>query len=220
MVKVRLLEFTAESAEIVFKQVIEDSVIKDIPIIGTLAKLCGIGLSIRDRLYTDKIRQFLIAIDEIPEDKRLQFRDAVASGHEECELLVQKILLVIESQSDVEKSELIANLFLAYLDGVIAEADFRRALDVTANYFLDDLKEFLKGDASRGFMRESYEDLESNGLANLVGSPLIGFDKSTPRDLEHLGWPSNSNTVLFESTSFGGVFKRAYHHGEKLRRKS
>jgi len=220
MVKRRLLELTAEGAEIAFKQVIEDSVIKDIPIIGTLAKLCGIGLSIRDRLYTDKIRLFLIAIDEIPEDKRLQFRDAVASGHEECERLVQKILLVIESQSDVEKSDIIANFFLAYLDGVIAQADFRRSLDVTANYFLDDLKEFLKGDAYRGFMRESYKDLEANGLANLVGSPLIGFDKSTSGDLERLGWPNNSNTVLFENTSFGSLFKRAFHHGEQLRHKS
>lgn len=218
--KGKLLELAADSAEIAFKQRIDDSVIKDIPIIGSIVKIYGIGSSIRDRLYTDKIRQFLIALDEIPEDKRLQFRDAVVSGHEECERLVQKILLVLESQSDVEKSELIANFFLAYLDGVLAEAEFRRALDITANYFLDDLKEFLKGDAFRGFMRESYGDLESNGLANLVGSPLIGFDMSTSGDLERLGWPNNSNTVLFESTSFGGVFKRAYHHGEKLRRKS
>src|SRR5690554_196880 len=115
MAKRKMLELTAEGAEIALKQAVDNSVLSEVPIVGSIVKLYAIGSSVRDRLYTEKVRQFLVAMNEVPEEKRLQFREAVISGQEKSERLVQKILLVIESQSDVEKSELIANFFMAYL---------------------------------------------------------------------------------------------------------
>ena len=220
MAKGKILELTAEGAEIALRQVVDNSVLSEVPIVGTMVKLYGIGSSIRDRLYTQKVRQFLVSLNDVPEEKRSQFREVIVSDKEESERLVQKILLVIESQSDIEKSELIANFFLAYLDGVIDGADFRRALDVTAAYFLDDLLQFLKGDGFHGFMHEKYEDLESRGLSSLVGSPLIGFDKTTSDELRRDGWGEGADAVLFESTFFGSTFQTAYHYGARLRKQS
>ena len=220
MAKRKMLELTAEGAEIALKQAVDNSVLSEVPIVGSIVKLYAIGSSVRDRLYTEKVRQFLVAMNEVPEEKRLQFRETVISGQEKSERLVQKILLVIESQSDVEKSELIANFFVAYLDGVMDDADFRRALDVTAAYFLDDLMQFLKGDGFHGFMREKYEDLEREGLSSLVGSPLIGFDKTTSDELRRDGWREGADAVHFESTSFGNTFQKAYHYGARLREQS
>ncbi|MGB3665694.1 MAG: hypothetical protein WA963_01920 [Bermanella sp.] len=220
MTKGKILELTAEGAEIALKQAVDSSVLSEVPIVGSIVKLYSIGSSIRDNLYTQKVRQFLVAINEIPEEKQLEFREAVISSSEESEKLVQKILLVIESQSDIEKSDLIANLFLAYLDGVIDGAGFRRSLDVTAAYFLDDLFQFLKGDGFHGFMCEKYEDLERRGLASLVGSPLIAFDNTTSDELRRDGWQEGADAVLFKSTSFGSNFQKAYHYGARLRKKS
>ena len=220
MAKGKVLELTAEGAEIALKQAVDNSVLSEVPIVGSIVKLFGIGASIRDRLYTEKVRQFLVAMNEVPEEKRLKFRKAVVAGHEESERLVQKILLVIESQSDVEKSELIANFFLAYLDGVMDNAEFRRALDVIAAYFLDDLMQFLKGDGFHGFMHEKYEDLERRGLASLVGSPLIGFDKTTSDELRRDGWREGADVVHFESTFFGSAFQKAFHYGARIREPS
>ena len=62
MAKKRILELGAEGTEIALKQVLDDSVLKEIPIVGSIVKLYDIGTSIRDRLFTEKVRQFLIAI--------------------------------------------------------------------------------------------------------------------------------------------------------------
>lgn len=217
MVKGKILELTAESAEIAFKQVLDDSILKDIPVIGTIFKVYGIGESIRDRLYTEKVRHFLVSVNEANEKKRAHFRSIVLSDQEECNRLIQKVLLIIESQSDIEKSELIANFFLAYLDGVITNPDFRRALDVTSNYFLDDLKKFFSECADRGFIKETYETLESNGLSNLVMSPLIIIDTTSAENLERLGWPEGPKPLLFNMSTFGSTYTRSYQHGKKIR---
>ena len=217
MVEGKILELTAESAEIAFKQILDDSILKDIPVIGTIFKIYGIGKSIRDRLYTEKIRHFLLSVNEANEEKRAHFRSIVSSTQDECNRLIQKVLLVIESQSDLEKSELIANFFLAYLDGVITSSDFRRALDVTAIYFLDDLKYFLSECTHRKFIRETYEKLQSYGVENLIGSALISFDTSSNEYLERIGWAEGPKPMLFGISSFGGTFITAYQHGANLR---
>ncbi len=69
-------------------------------------------------------------------------------------------------------------------------------------------------------MREKYEDLEREGLSSLVGSPLIGFDKTTSDELRRDGWREGADAVHFESTSFGNTFQKAYHYGARLREQS
>jgi hypothetical protein len=221
MAKGKILELIAENAEHPLKQAIDMSVLNDVPIVGSIVKLLEIGSSIRDKLYTEKVRKFLEAINEVTDEKRSKFRESVISGDENIERLVQKILLVIESQSDVEKSELIANFFLAYLDGTIDHADFRRALDVTSSYFLDDLMQFLVGSSTNGIMHKKFEDLELMGLSTLVGSPLIGFDKRTiDQKRRHGGGTEDPDAVLFNQTSFGSTFQVAYYYGARLREKT
>ena len=214
MLKGKIIELTAESAEIALKQAVDDGVLKDIPFVGSLVKLCSIGKSVRDSLYTEKLRAFICALNEVPSEKKDEFISEVKDRKHEIEKLVQKIILVIETQTDIEKSEIIANFFVSYLDGYMDESAFRRSLDVTASYFLDDIVKFV---ANAGFMRTSVEELEFGGLAGLIGSPLIGFDKSTPEELINDGWKEHSFSSLFETTRFGSTFAGAFHYGARLR---
>ena len=217
MAKYQIIELGAEGAEIALKQAVDDSVLKDIPFVGTVVKLIGVGVSIRDNLYLEKIRRFLTSINEVSDSEKHKMRESVALKQADIERLAQKILLILESQSDIEKSEIIANFFIAYLDEVISEVDFRRSLDVVANYFLDDIFLFLREDGYTGFMRQTYESLERRGISNLVGSPLIGFDSVTSNELRNDGWVDDADATLFASTDFGGTFQKAFHHGVRQR---
>jgi hypothetical protein len=217
MSKRKALELLLDGAEVAFKQTVENSLLKDVPIVGSLVKIYEIGASIRDHLYTAKVSKFLLCLDEVPEEDRARLRKSIRYGDGETERLAEKILLVIESQSDIEKSEIIANQFLAYLDSQINSQEFRRALDVTANCFLDDIKQFLEGDGFHGFLRAKFEDLERWGIAGLINSPLIGLDKTSSAELRRDGWGDDSDSVLFESTHFGSCYQKAYHYGRKLR---
>ncbi|MEP4891509.1 MAG: hypothetical protein ABJV04_15905 [Aliiglaciecola sp.] len=217
MPKRKIIELSAEGAEIALKKIIDEGVLKDIPVVGSLVKFLSIGQSIRDSLYIEKLHSFIYALNEVPSEKKEEFISEVKKRKHEVENLIQKIILVIETQTDIDKSQIIANFFVSYLDGVMGESEFRRALDITGSYFLDDINKFVGSPGDFGFKRRSVEDLENDGLHHLIGSPLIGFDKSTPEDLINDGWKENTFSSLFEITNFGLKFKKAYHHGARLR---
>lgn len=214
MSKEKGLELLLGGGEVALKQMVDNSLLKDIPIVGSIVKAYEVGASIRDHLYVAKLREFLQCLDEVPAQKKEEMKRSIVSGERPISTVSEKILLVIESQTDMEKSEMVANFFLAYLDGILSESELRKAIDVTASAFLDDLKEFLKGNGMRGFMRATYEDLERSNISGLVNTPLIGVDSVTMRELREDGWLEAPGSVLFQSTYFGSKFQSAYAHGK------
>ena len=127
MSKEKALELVLDATEVAFKQTVESSLIKDIPIVGSIVKLYEIGASVRDHFYTAKMERFLSCLNDVsPHDKdRLLITISSKKSDGEVGKLTEKILLIIESQSDMEKSEIIANLFLAYIDGKMESSTFR-----------------------------------------------------------------------------------------------
>tara|TARA_R110001592_G_scaffold358315_1_gene662986 strand:+ start:470 stop:1126 length:657 start_codon:yes stop_codon:yes gene_type:complete len=216
--KSKFAELVMDGAEVALKQTMENGLLKDIPLVGSLVKIHEVGASVRDALYTAKITKFLQSLDDVsPEDKE-RIKDTIKNKKENIEKLTQKILLVLETQTDIEKSNIIANVFLAYIDNKITEIDFRRALDVTASYFLDDLLCFLEGKGSNSFMLSTYEDLEYSGISGLINSPLIGIDSTTQRDLKRQGREDEMGIALYASTHFGTSFQSAYYYGSSMRK--
>lgn len=118
----------------------------------------------------------------------------------------------------MEKSEIIANLFLAYLDGKISSLNFNRALDVTAFRFIIDLYNFVNATKDTGFMKVFYDSLERHGISNLTSFPLIIVEQSTRDELRTDGHKvDNIALALYQMSSFGYEYQFAFLYGNKLR---
>jgi len=219
MSKDKVAELIMDGAEVAFKQTLESSLLKDIPIISSIVKIHEIGASIRDQLYTAKISKFLLCLNEISDTEKERMLELISHDSKEIEKLSEKIILILESQSDIEKSDIIANLFLAYIDNEIESSDFRRALDITSSIFLDDLKEFLKRDGFHGFMLQTYEDVDYDGLSGLINTPFIAIDNTPPEELKQDGRGELVGVTLYKSADFGFTYLKAYHYGRRLRHK-
>lgn len=216
MTKEKAMEIVLDGIEIAVKHSLNESVLKDVPIFGTIIKLYEVGTSVRDSLYIYKIEKFLNCLDDISEQKKTEVTISIRDNNEEVQRLSQKILLILETQSDIQKSEYIANFFLAYVSGKLNESDLRRALDVLSNCFLDDLNNLISD--SRSFILSTYQELESMGYTSLINSPLIGLDNSTPSELRSNGWSDDeASSVFYKSTDFCHVFCSAYKFGALLR---
>ena len=63
-----VIEILAESSEVVIDQGLRDGLLKDIPVVGFVAKSIDVVSSIRDKLFASKIVRFLEAIEEIGEE--------------------------------------------------------------------------------------------------------------------------------------------------------
>lgn len=113
--------------EIALDSVLEDSVLKEIPIIGTIASICKVGMNIKDRYFAKKILRFLEAVknkgtdDEFYNDFREKMKDK-----EYAQKIVERIVIIIDDMKEETSAVYLAALFRAYIDKYITFTEFKR----------------------------------------------------------------------------------------------
>jgi hypothetical protein len=56
----KFLEASLEGAEAIADALIENEVVKSIPVVGTAIKILSGGLDLRDKIFVSKIQRFLV----------------------------------------------------------------------------------------------------------------------------------------------------------------
>ena len=120
------VELPAEILEFTIDQVIDESIFKEIPIVGWLAKGVSITRSISDRIFHHKILRFLIALEKVSESKREKFRANVENDPNFRRKVGEHLLLVLNKIDAFEKTTLLAKCF----DHFLTE-------DIDYQYFVD-----------------------------------------------------------------------------------
>jgi len=94
-------------------------------------------------LFADKLVEFLQALDQMTPEAREKFTEKMAESQEETQKVGETLLLVLEKITALDKAQILAYVFIAYTQGRIGSADFRRLADAIDQAFIDDLKELL-----------------------------------------------------------------------------
>lgn len=133
-----LAPLSGELAEAALDGILEDGVLKDLPVVGSLIALYKTGQSVRDHLFTKKLMTFLGGVQQLSKQERAVVLGKVAANPEAAGEL---LLLALERMDSMEKPALLAKTFCLLADGHITAAEFhslRRVIDVV---HLDDLPE-------------------------------------------------------------------------------
>ena len=134
------IDIISDIAEVGLDAVLDDGLLKDIPIISTAVSLFKIGKTIHDRVY---VKQLGVFIDEIRkhtvnEEKRQKhinkIRENEASSNKELEYL----LVIIARYIGYEKPRMLAKAYLAYLEEKISWVEL--------TVFSEIIDRFLPGD--------------------------------------------------------------------------
>jgi hypothetical protein len=72
-----LKDLTLDLGEVALDAAMHQGLVKDVPILGSLAKLCAIGATIRDYVFAKKVLAFLNGLKHIPPHKRRQMIDSL-----------------------------------------------------------------------------------------------------------------------------------------------
>lgn len=135
-----LKEIAIDIGELTLDSFLEDGIVKDIPIIGAIAKFYSLGITIRDRIFEIKILKFLKGLEDIPIEKREAFVKKI-SGSKKFERKVgQHLLVVLERIDDLDKPALLSKIFAAFVNEEISYDFFRRLSFVVDKLFLPDLE--------------------------------------------------------------------------------
>ena len=183
-----LQDASKELVEVGLDAVLEDGLVKDIPIIGTLSSLIKVGRNISDRLFAKKILAFLVCIDGVSVLDRQSMIDKINDSKKYKVKVGEKLLFMLDKADDDEKASWIGQLFKAYLEKKLSYQDFLlgskllNAIDresflnfldlnseymVTIDYELSDYSDFYWTLISSGFYSLNVES--TNGEINTNG---------------------------------------------------
>lgn len=113
-------------AEVMLDQNLADGVLKDLPIVGILAKLARANQSISEKLFLRKLVRFLGALKDVPIEDRAKLFEKYPDFSDEQRILGENLLLALERLDDIEKPEVLARFFGACMKAEIDYITFTR----------------------------------------------------------------------------------------------
>lgn len=199
-------ELSGDIAELTVDQFIENDLLKEIPFFSVFYKSIKTAQGIRDALFAMKVYKFIKEFQKIKEIQKSKFFDKITSDRKERIRVGQTLIMILDKIDDVDKTELIANLFAAYIKSDLTKSEFIQLCSIVEKAFLENLKLFFK--------MEKYDDLSDEIQANLgsVGLmiPIIDeksmYGKSVIIDDEN-----NRNHIVYVKSRLGIKLRKSCH---------
>ena len=124
---------------------ISDGILKEIPIVKSIVSVLRIGKNIHDR---NLLKQTLTFINEfnnnnISIEKLNRYREGIENNDKKCEEELGRVLLLLNSYIDKEKSIMLAKLFKAYINMEINWNKFCEYSEIINRLFIQDF-DFLR----------------------------------------------------------------------------
>ena len=123
-----ICDTVGDLAEVGLDAVMDDGILKDVPILSTVVGLDRIGHTIRER---HEIKQLALFVAELnrgctDESKRKQLLEKLNSDTRKSKQEIEYILVVLDNYLEYEKSQMLAKLYIAYLEETITWAELLR----------------------------------------------------------------------------------------------
>lgn len=164
-------ELSADLVEAILDQSVGDGLIKDIPILGSLAKLQTAFGAVRDHIFTKKVAYFLLALAKVPDEQRTNFLTSVAKRGEERKV-GETLLVLIDRLDNYDRAELLAKVFASFINERLTMDEFRRLARV--------VEQIPPGSTSalRTFYSPHHQGIETGGefLTQFAGLGLVTIE--------------------------------------------
>ena len=162
------IEIISNTSEVVFDAFLEDGIIKDIPLIGTLYKGINLVSSIQDRLFTRKLYFFLKQLENTDYQKRCQTINQIENDQSFKSKIGHKILFIIDKCEDDEKAELMGFLFKEFLEEKFTYEDFLKLSTLLNTLSITDISLiFTNRNLINYFLKDNPNFYLSSGLFNV-----------------------------------------------------
>ena len=129
-------------AEVGLDTILEDGILKEVPILSTAISIYKIGSSIAERHHLKKLVVFLDAINNgiVDESKRMEYQQKFEENKKFRNKELEYILVLIERYISYDKPQMLAKLFLAYLDNKITWMEFAKYAEIIDRLFQGDVQ--------------------------------------------------------------------------------
>lgn len=133
-------DIAAEASEIALDSILDEGLLKDVPVFGWLIKSYSVARTIQERLFLKKIANFLIGTKDIPEADRMSFLDQISADPEFSKSVGESLVLLLDRHEDFQKSVILGRAFSRYVCKEIDYPMFLKLAKTIDLAFIEDLK--------------------------------------------------------------------------------
>lgn len=179
--------------------IFEMELLDEIPVVKTLSAIVKTGYQFRSR---NLIRQTLVFIKELNdgianEEEKERVATKIQAGGKEAQEEIERILLILESNLEIEKSQILARFTLAYVRELIDVSEYYESTDILTRLYLSDIPLLL--------------DVYNKVVEDSVGEELYRIDRLNgmgliTKSLKRIGSGREDSDIKI--TTIGRVFCR------------
>jgi D-ribose pyranose/furanose isomerase RbsD len=159
----------APQAEVALDSAIDSDLLKNIPICGQIISIVKFSFDVRDVLLARKVKEFLNGMTSQQIEK---LKKKLSSDERYRERFTEKVVLLLDRQSDMEKAGILAKVVSAYADDVIDRGTMERLFDAVDRLFVQDLQVLTAfynlSDDILDFIEQHFDSLQGLALSGLV----------------------------------------------------
>lgn len=144
--------------------VLDDGLLKDLPVVSTLVAFGKVGFSIRDRLLTQKIEKFLSEVATLSWAERASAVDDLAGTEGKQEKVGSLLLDMLDKADMEEKPRLLGKLFVALGRGEILSDDYLRMVTMINGVYIGDLQALAESNEVENLAMNRRFALQANGF--------------------------------------------------------
>lgn len=171
--KDEIIFLITDFSEFTLDYFIQDGIIKDLPIVGSVFSMVKVGVDVRDRIFVEKIKSFIENIDK-NQNWRRKFSD-----EEECNKISKQLLYIVDSCDDDDKLKLIGMAFNYLVTGKISSDEYFYTVNIISKSFYPFLKMLLNIEESDERFKNDGTKYDYVGITHLLNIGALDFDGQT-----------------------------------------
>ena len=186
-----ICDTVGDLAEVGLDAVMDDGILKDIPILSTVVGLYRIGHTIRERHTIKQLALFVMELDKgcVDEKKRKIIINRLNGDAKRSKQEIEYILVVLDSYLEYEKPQMLARLFIACSQEIITWAEFVEYASM--------VKQLVPGD--KELLKINHHVRKQSQCRDLLRLTALGlmYKQNTP-----LFPAKDNNTIKDDETSY------------------
>lgn len=170
-------EVLEDYIEVGIDSFINDGILKDIPIVNTIVAVLKVGKNVHDR---NLLKQTLTFIKEfnsenMSKDKLIAYKSTIENNPKKCEEELGRVLILLNSYVDREKSIMLARLYKSYMTKEINWKEFCEYSETINRIYIQDIEILNKIYEGKVISDSDVENYRLDRLSS-VGLIHIGFE--------------------------------------------
>lgn len=170
--KQEVAESLSEYVEIGLDMVLENEILKEIPLLSTVVSVFKIGNTVKERFHIKKLVLFLDTINRgIPDEEYGFYREKIQDNRTFREKEVEYIILLLDHLFEENKARNVGKLYLSYLDGLIKWEEFQSITSLLDKIIPQDIEKLW---SLRNLDKAPFTEKSTNSsIQRLIGAGIV-----------------------------------------------